>query len=52
MARQFNVRVTGVEDVLRRLGEQGARELAHEIDQVTERTVRTMANEAAEQRTV
>lgn len=47
MARQFNVRVTGVEEVLRRLGEQGARELAREIDQVTERTVRTMANEAA-----
>lgn len=47
MARSMNVRVTGVEEVLRRIGEQGARAMAHEIDQVTERTVRTMANEAA-----
>lgn len=47
MANSFNVRVTGVQEVLRRLGEQGARQLAQEIDEVTERTVRTMANEAA-----
>lgn len=48
MARQFNVKVSGVEEVLRKLGEQGAKELAQEIDQVTERIVRTMANEAAD----
>lgn len=48
MARGLNVSVTGVQEVLRRLGEQGARQLAQEIDEVTERTVRTMANEAAE----
>jgi hypothetical protein len=44
----INVRVQGVEEVLRMLGEQGARQLAQEIDEVTERTVRQMANEAAE----
>lgn len=47
MAGSVNVRVSGVEEVLRRLGDQGARQLAQEIDEVTERTVRTMANEAA-----
>jgi hypothetical protein len=48
MANNINVRVTGVEEVLRRLGEQGARQLVQEIDEVTERAVRTMANEAAD----
>jgi hypothetical protein len=48
MARgNVNVRVTGVEEVLRMLGEQGAQQLAHEIDRAVERKVRTMANEAA-----
>jgi hypothetical protein len=46
MAR-FSVRVTGVSEVLRRIGEQGARQLTQELDQVTERNVRTMANQAA-----
>lgn len=47
MAGSINIRVTGVEEVLRQLGEHGARELAREIDEVTERTARIMANEAA-----
>lgn len=44
---RFNVRVTGVGEVIRRLGAQGARQLTQEFDQATERTVRTMANDAA-----
>jgi hypothetical protein len=46
MAR-IQISISGVNEVVRRLGEHGARQLTREIDQVTERTVRTMANEAA-----
>jgi hypothetical protein len=46
MAR-FSVSVTGVQSVLRRFGNRGAQQLTQEIDEVTERAVRTMANEAA-----
>jgi hypothetical protein len=45
MAR--TIRISGIDDVLQNLGVQGARELQYDLDQVVERSARTMANDAA-----
>jgi hypothetical protein len=47
MAKKMRVRVMGVDEVLKALGEQAARELAQQIDADVERAARQMANEAA-----
>lgn len=41
-----NIRVTGVEEVLRRLGREGAEQLAEEIDGIVERKTLQAINEA------
>jgi hypothetical protein len=45
---RVSVRVTGVDEVLARLGKQGAEALASQLDGEVERSVRTMANESAD----
>lgn len=47
MARgRSTVRVHGVDEVLRRLGEEGAREMVDKIDEVVERRTLMMVNDA------
>jgi hypothetical protein len=43
---QNRIRITGVDEVLRSLGQVGAQRLAEEIDGIVERNVLTMVNDA------
>lgn len=48
MSKRLAIKVVGVEEVLRKIGKRGAKDLVEELDELTERAARTIANEAAD----